>query len=84
VPRADNKGRVLAAEIMIATAAVRSLIREDKIHQLMSMIQTGGKFGMRTMNQALHDIYTQHLITYDEALAHSMDVDDLKRLFQKA
>ena len=81
--RADNRGRALVAEIMIATAAVRSLIREDKAHQLMSIIQTGGKYGMRTMNQSLFDLYRSHDITYDEALSDSTDPEDLKRIMQK-
>jgi len=83
IPRADGRGRVLAAEIMTATAAVRALIREDKAHQLMSIIQTGGRYGMLTMNQALFDLYRQHLITYDDALSYSTDPDDLKRIMQK-
>jgi len=83
VTKADNRGRALAAEIMIATPAVKALIREDKAHQLMSIIQTGGKFGMRTMNQGLCDLYRAHEITYDEAISHSSDPDDLKRLLQK-
>lgn len=83
VVRADNRGRALAAEIMTATPAVRALIREDKTHQLMSIIQTGGKYGMRTMNQALFDLYRTHQITFDEALGHSGDPEDLKRLMQR-
>jgi twitching motility protein PilT len=83
VPRADSRGRVLASEAMIATAAVRALVRENRTHQLMSIIQTGGRFGMKTMNQALFDLYRQHQITYDEALTHSTDPEDLKRIMQK-
>jgi twitching motility protein PilT len=83
VPRADGRGRVLAAEIMIANQAVRALIRENKAHQLASIIQTGGRFGMKTMNQSLFELYRQHLITYDEALSRTTDPDDLKRIFQK-
>jgi twitching motility protein PilT len=83
IPRADNRGRVLAAEIMIANSAVRSLIRDDKIHQMYSVIQTGSKLGMQTMNQSLYDLYRQHQITYDEALNRSTDPDDLKRIFQR-
>ncbi len=83
VLKADSRGRVLAAEIMIATPAVKALIREDKAHQLMSIIQTGGRYGMKTMNQALFDLYRQHQVTYDEALSHSSDPDDLKRILQK-
>ena len=82
VPRSDSRGRVLAAEILLVTPAVRSLIRENKIHQLFSVIQ-GGRLGMKTMNQALHDLYRANLITYDEAVSHSMDVDEIKRLFQR-
>ncbi len=83
VPRADGRGRVLACEIMIATQAIRTLIREDKVHQLTSIIQTGGKYGMKTMNQALFDLYRQHLITYDEALNRTTDPEDLRRIFQR-
>jgi twitching motility protein PilT len=83
VPRADGAGRVLASEIMVANSAVRSLIRENKAHQLTSIIQTGGRFGMKTMNQALFDLYRAHLVTYDEALSRTMDPEDLKRIFQK-
>lgn len=83
VPTADGRGLVLALEIMVATPAVKSLIREDKTHQLMSVIQTGGRFGMRTMNQALFDLYREHKITLDEALGHSTDPDDLRRIMQK-
>jgi len=84
VPRADGRGRALCAEVMFATPGVRSLIREDKIHQIYSMVQTGGRFGMKTMNQALHDLYRQNLITYDEALSRATDSDDMKRLFQRS
>jgi len=83
LPRADGRGRALAAEVMVCNQAVRALIREDKIHQIGSIIQTGGRFGMRTMNQALFELYRSHQISYDEALSHSADVEDLKRLFQK-
>jgi len=83
IPRLDGKGRVMSSEVMISTPAIRNLIREDKIHQIGSIIQTGGRFGMRTMNQALFELYRSHQISYDEALSHSADVEDLKRLFQK-
>jgi twitching motility protein PilT len=83
VPRADGRGRAMAAEIMIANQAVRALVRENKAHQLASIIQTGGRYGMKTMNQALFDLYRQHLVTYDEALSRTTDPEDLKRIFQK-
>ena len=73
----------MALEVMLATSAVRSLIREDKTHQLMSIIQTGGRYGMKSMNQALFDLYRQHTISYDDALSNSTDPEDLRRLLQR-
>lgn len=81
--RPDGKGRVLCSEIMIVNSAIRSLIRDEKIHQIYSQIQIGGKDGMRTMNQSLFELTMQHLITKEEALSRSTDLDDLTRLFQK-
>ena len=83
LPAATGRGRVLALETMIANSAIRSLIRDDKAHQIYSIIQTGGKLGMRTMNQSLHELCRRNLITYDEAVAHSSDVEDLKRTFAR-
>jgi len=74
---------VLAAEIMVCNSAVRSLIRDDKAHQIYSIIQTSGKLGMRTMNQSLFELYRAGLINYEESLAHTSDPEDLKRVFQK-
>jgi twitching motility protein PilT len=84
VPRANGRGRALAAEIMIASQAIRALIRDNKTHQIYSLIQTGGKLGMKTMNQALFEIYERSLITFDEAMARTTDPEDLKRTFQRA
>ena len=84
IPSATGRGRVLALETMIANSAIRSLIRDDKAHQIYSIIQTGGKLGMRTMNQSLHELCRKNLITYDDALAHSGDIEDLKRTFARA
>jgi len=83
LPKADGRGRVLAAEILVANSAVKSLIREDKAHQIYSIIQTGGKVGMKTMNQALYELYQQKLVTFEEALSRTSDPDDLKRVFQR-
>ncbi len=80
VPTANGKGRVMAAEIMLANAAIRALIRENKAHQIYSQIQTGGKDGMRTMNVSLWELYQKRAISMDEALARSTDKDDLLRL----
>jgi twitching motility protein PilT len=83
IPKASGRGRVLATEVMIANSAVRSLIREAKTHQLMSIIQTCQKEGMKTMNQSLFELYQQKLISYEDAIARSTDPEDLERLFKK-
>jgi twitching motility protein PilT len=84
IPRANGRGRVLAAEVMIATSAIRALVRDDKAHQIYSVIQTGGKQGMRTLNQSLYELYKASLITYDDALSRTLDPEDLRRTFQRA
>ena len=83
VPKASGRGRVLAAEVLIVNHAVRSLIREQKIHQLYSVIQTGQKEGMRTMNHSLYDLYVNRVISFEEALAKSNDPEDLKRMVNR-
>ncbi len=80
VPKASGQGRALAYEVLIINHAVRSLIREQKIHQLYSVIQTGQKEGMRTMNQSLYELHMNKVITLEDAIARSMDPDDLMRL----
>jgi twitching motility protein PilT len=83
LPKIQGKGRALAAEIMIANPAIRSLIREDKAHQMYSIIQTAQKEGMKTMNQSLFELYRANLITFDDASARSSDPEELKRLSAK-
>ncbi|MFA5335009.1 MAG: type IV pilus twitching motility protein PilT [Candidatus Omnitrophota bacterium] len=83
IPKASGHGRVLATEVLIATPAVRSLIREAKTHQLYSVIQTSQKEGMRTMNQTLFELYSKKMISYEDAIFRSTDPDDLDRLFRK-
>lgn len=81
LPRADGKGRVLALEIMIPNAAIRNLIREDKIHQIYSQMQVGqAKFGMQTMNQSLASLYQRRLITLEEAISRSSDPEELRNM----
>jgi twitching motility protein PilT len=84
VSAASGKGRVLACEVLIVTPAVRNLIRERKIEQINTVIQTGGKFGMVTMNQSLVELYKKQKITYQEAINRSPDPEDLKKLLQKS
>jgi twitching motility protein PilT len=81
--RKRQNGRVMSLEIMIPTPAIRSLIREDKLHQIYSAISTGGGLGMQTMNQSLHKLYKKGQITYEQALENSMNQEDLLRLMGK-
>ena len=81
VPRASGSGQVLASEVMIPTQAIRNLIREDKLHQVYSQMQIGqSKHGMQTLNQSLCDLFLRRLITMEDAMARSSDVDELKNL----
>jgi twitching motility protein PilT len=84
LPRADGRGRILVVEILIPNAAIRNLIREDKIHQIYSAMQLGQeKFGMQTFNQALYSLYSQRLITLETALSHSSTVDELQDMVDR-
>jgi len=80
LPRIDGRGRVLAYELMVATPAVRALIREGKTHQLTSVIQTGGQQGMITMDAHLADLYKKRIISYDVALSRAVDPKEFIRL----
>lgn len=82
LPRAGMPGRVCAMEIMIATPAIRNLVREAKSHQIPSSIQTGAQFGMQTMDQHLRDLYLQGTITYDDAISRAMSPDELKKMIE--
>ena len=80
VPKAGG-GRVLAAEILIPTHAIRNLIREGKIHQIQAVMQTGqGTTGMQTMNQGLAELVKRKVITYEAALPRASDPEELNRL----
>lgn len=76
-------GRVMALEIMIVTPAIRALIRDDKVHQMYSMIQSGQKYGMKTMNQSLAELYTTGKITLNDAMAHSPSTQELTEMLQR-
>jgi twitching motility protein PilT len=80
LPRASGPGRVPANEIMIATPAIKNLIRENKTHQIASMIQTSGGMGMQTMDQCLRDLYLKGIITLEEAMLRCMNVEELKKM----
>src|SRR3989441_681046 len=79
IPRVGG-GRVMAMEIMVATPAIRNLIREEKIHQVYSAIGTGSKYGMQTMNQSLAELVKRKLITREEGLNRSTIVEELLQL----
>ncbi len=79
LPRAKGKGRVAAAEIMICTPAIRAVIRDEKIHQIYSLMQAGKKHGMQTMNDALQMLYIKGEVTLEEALKRSSDPAELLR-----
>ncbi len=80
VPKRDGKGRVVACEILVPTPGIRNLIREGKNHQIYSAMQTGGKFGMQTMDAALVELVRKGEISHEEAEKRSSNVDELKRL----
>jgi twitching motility protein PilT len=84
LPRADNRGRVMIMEVLIPTPAIRNLVREDKIHQIYSAMQTGtGQTGMQTFNQGLANAYFSKLITLDLALSRSSNADELQDMINR-
>src|SRR3989442_827798 len=76
----DGQGRVVAAEVMVTTPAIRNLIREAKVHQIYSSMQAGGQFGMRVMDQALAYLVTNQKITMELARQRCHDPQELQRL----
>jgi twitching motility protein PilT len=85
IARLGSPGRVMAMEVMIPNAAIRNLIREDKVHQIYSQMQVGqGKHGMQTMNQSLFSLYVRRLISLEDALGRSNDQDELRTMIENA
>jgi twitching motility protein PilT len=83
LPRADGPGRVMSAEVMVPNAAIRNLIREDKVHQIYSQMQIGqGKSGMQTMNQSLYGLYQRRLITLEDAMGYSAEPAELQAMLE--
>jgi len=84
IAKKSGKGRVLAIELLVPNPAIRNLIREDKIHQIYSMMQTGqSKFGMQTMNQSLIELYTKGHISYEDAIGRSPVPDEIITMLQR-
>ena len=79
LPKASGDGRVAAFEVMIATPAIRNLIREEKIHQIDTAIQTGAKYKMQTMDNSLIDLYSRGVITKETALMQAVNQENIKR-----
>ena len=83
LPKANGQGRVAALEILVPNAAIRNLIREDKVHQIYSMMQTGQeKYGMQTFNQALATLYHKRQISLELAMQRSSNTDELRDLIE--
>ena len=80
LPKAKGRGRAMAAEILVVTPAVRALIRDDKIHQIYSTMQSGKKFGMQTMNDALYGLYMNRDVALDDCLRASHDPNEFLRM----
>jgi twitching motility protein PilT len=84
LPKANSQGRVVALEIMVPTSGIRNLIREDKVHQIYSAMQTGQeKIGMQTMNQSLATLYFKKLITHETAMGESSHRDELQEMINR-
>jgi twitching motility protein PilT len=84
LPKAGGRGRVLCAELMICTPAIKATIRDNKIHQIYGLMQAGQKYGMMTMNQALHAAVTNRLVSMEEAMSHSSDTGELAQMLGTA
>ncbi len=80
LPRARGRGRVMAAEILVITGAMRALIRDDKVHQIYSLMQSGKKFGMQTLNDALYQLYLAREVTDEECLRVTSDPNEFLRM----
>jgi twitching motility protein PilT len=84
LPKRSGSGRALAMEILVATQAIRSMIRDDKVHQIYSAMQAGKKFGMQTFNDSLYSLYMQDEVALDECLRVSPDPAEFRRMVGEA
>lgn len=80
VPNIESNGRVAALEIMVTTPGIQNLIREGKTHQIESAVQTGNKYGMKTMDMAIAELYKKGVISMETAMTYAVDRETLKRL----
>lgn len=82
IPKYDGKGQVAAFEIMVLNSAIQNLIREGKTHQIQSLIQTGSRYGMKTMDISIVELYKNKLISYENALIYSIDKTMVKKMIE--
>jgi twitching motility protein PilT len=80
LPHASGQGRVLATEVMIGTPGIRNLIREQEIEQIPTLMQTGGQYGMKTMDKSLKELCQQGAVSLDVALSKAKNMDEFKQL----
>ncbi len=80
IPRLDKKGRVLAVEVLVGTPAISNLIREAKTHQIYSMIETGTRFGMKSMDSSLKELYEKRFISFDDMAKRSRNAQLMEKL----
>jgi len=84
LPKLSGRGRAMAAEILVVTPAIRALIRDDKVHQIYSLMQSGKKFGMQTLNDALYQLYVSRQVSADECVRASSDPNEFLRMIGKS
>jgi hypothetical protein len=84
LPKRSGRGRAMAAEILVVTPAIRALIRDDKVHQIYSLMQSGKKFGMQTLNDALYQLYISRQVSAEECLRASGDPNEFLRMIGKS
>jgi twitching motility protein PilT len=80
LPKAKGKGRVMACEILVVTPAIRALIRDDKVHQIQSSMQSGKKYGMQTLNDSLYQLYMNREVTLEDCLRSTPEPNDFLRM----
>jgi len=80
LPRASGQGRIIATEVMLGTAGIRNLIREEEVEQIPTLMQTGSQYGMRTMDKSLKELFQQGLISLDVAMSKVKNPEEFKQL----
>lgn len=84
LPKASGRGRAMACEVLVVTPAIRALVRDDKVHQIYSLMQAGKKFGMQTMNDSLYQLYISRQVSADECTRASGDPNEFLRMIGKS